>query len=72
VDEPDPLWSLSLEDPAWTRARSVLMTRMTSASVSRQADERMLEAARALKDALDAELRGFRAFDSDSTPEPGA
>ncbi len=70
VDEPDPLWSLSREDPAWGQARSVLMTRMTSASVSRQADERMLEAARALKDALDTELRGLRAA-SDSTPEPG-
>ncbi len=64
-DEPDPLWSLPREDPAWARARSVLLTRMTTASVSRQSDESMLEQARALKHALDAERRRLGALSSD-------
>jgi hypothetical protein len=65
-DEPDPLWSLPREDPAWARARSVLLTRMTTASVSRQSDESMLEQARALKRALDAERRRLGALPPDS------
>jgi len=70
-DEPDPLWSLPREDPAWARARSVLLTRMTTASVSRQSDESMLEQARALKRALDAERVRLGALPPDSTtPAP--
>jgi len=70
-DEPDPLWSLPREDPAWARARSVLLTRTTTASVSRQADESMLGEARALKRALDAERRRLGALAPDSTtPTP--
>ncbi|HKK28444.1 MAG TPA: hypothetical protein VKB18_10205 [Gemmatimonadota bacterium] len=65
-DEPDPLWSLPREDPAWARARSVLLTRTTTASVSRQSDESMLEQARALKRALDAERRRLGALAADS------
>jgi len=70
-DEPDPLWSLPREDPAWARARSVLLTRTTTAAVSRQSDESMLEQAHALKHALDAERRRVGALAPDSTAPRG-
>ncbi len=69
-DEPDPLWGLPPDDPAWARARSVLLTRLTTASVSRQSDESMLEQARALKRSLDAERRRLGTLAPDSTATP--